>query len=299
MRQSECSAGAVGAAAICSGICHGTLGELLQGPVLVDGEVQIGIVSLPVQRYSSMHFLAGAASEHRQDLPDKDKCRRAIALYLDIYNDRLPSGRWLHDSELLQGKGMASSTADIVASIRCLDRLFGRESPVDCIAAILRQIERSDSVFLDHYALYLSARQQVLQRFDHDPQFHVCYIDEGDAVPTEAVTPQLLAHYRSHLRAYQANLDQALDAFARADRAEIARCASVSAALAQGVLPKRHYEAVAARRAQFGAAGIVVAHTGSLLGYLFLQAPRSEAMGQLAAFFRSLGHQCRFAQTGF
>lgn len=284
---------------IASGVCHGTLGELIQGPVIHDGQLQIGLISLPVQRYSWMHFVAGEDGDHARELPEKEKCRRAIALYLAHHGRRLPPGRWLHDSELLQGKGMASSTADIVASIRCLDHVFGLASPCELIADILREVERSDSVFLDRYALYLSAQQKVLRRFSHDPHYHVCYIDEGDAVITESVTQALVDHYAAHLSAYQANLDLALAAFDTGDRAQIARCASVSAALAQQVLPKRHYAAVAARRAQFGAAGIVVAHTGSLIGYLFLDAPNAAALGELSAFFRGLGHQCRFALTGF
>jgi uncharacterized protein involved in propanediol utilization len=284
---------------IASGVCHGTLGELIQGPVIHDGQLQIGLVSLPVQRYSWMHFVAGDDGDHARELPEKEKCRRAIALYLARHDRRLPRGRWLHDSELLQGKGMASSTADIVASIRCLDGVFGLTSSQELIAGILREVERSDSVFLDRYALYLSARQAVLQHFSHDPHFHVCYIDEGDAVVTEAVTQALVDHYAANLPAYQANLDLTLAAFDAGDRAQIARCASVSAALAQRVLPKRHYAAVVERRAHFGAAGIVVAHTGSLIGYLFLDAPNATALGELSAFFRGLGHQCRFALTGF
>jgi uncharacterized protein involved in propanediol utilization len=290
---------AVAAAGIASGVCHGTLGELIQGPVMHEGKMQIGLISLPVQRYSWMHFVAGEDGEHAHDLPHKEKCRRAIALYLARHERCLPRGRWLHDSELLQGKGMASSTADIVASIRCLDRVFGLRSTPELIADILRQVERSDSVFLNHYALYLSARQCVLRYLPHDPHFHVCYIDEGDTVLTEAVTATLLDHYAANLDVYESNLRLTLAAFDAGDRIRIARCASVSAALAQQVLPKRHYSEIVARRAAFGADGIVVAHTGSLIGYLFAQAPDAVALGELSAFFRGLGHQCRFAQTGF
>lgn len=284
---------------VSSGVCHGTLGELVQGPVEHDGAMAIGIVSLPVRRYSWMHFVAGDDGDHAGDLPDKDKCRRAIALYLERSGRTLPRGRWLHDSELLLGKGMASSTADIVASIRCLDCVFGVASPPETIAGILREVERSDSVFLDCHALYLSAKQTVVRRFAHDPRYHVCYVDDGDAVSTEAVTPQLFSHYRTHRSAYQENLDRLVAAFDAGDSGEIARCASVSAALSQRVLPKRRYADIAAARAHFGAAGIVVAHTGSLIGYLFPEPPDAVRMGELSAFFRGLGLQCRFAQTGF
>ena len=72
-----------------------------------------------------------------------------------------------------------------------------------------------------------------------------------------------------------------------------------SALLAQGVLPKRNFDAMLAQRARFGADGIVVAHTGSVIGYLYRDAPDPARMGELSAFFLDLGHQCRFVRAGF
>lgn len=286
-------------AAIARGRCHGTLGELLQGPVLHRGRLEIGLISLPLPRYSSMQFEPGAASRHHDDLPDKPRCRAAVALYLQQHGLRLPPGRWRHDSELAPGKGMASSTADLVATIRCLDQLFGRVSSSADIIAVLRPLERSDSVFLDHYALYLSERQVLLQRFAHAPRLHACYADEGGTVATAAVTARLHAHYATHRHAYGRNLQQMQDAFATADDAAIARCASVSAVLGQDVLPKQHLAELQRQQGRFGAVGIVVAHTGSLIGYLFLQSPPPAQRRELTAFFGELGLACAFAATGF
>lgn len=281
-----------------SGVCHGTLGELLQGPCEHEGELQIGIISLPVLRYSWIHFAPGEDGYIDADLAGKDKCRRAIELYLHRHRRRLPHGRWSHDSELPLGKGMASSTADIVATIRCLDRIFGLVTPAPAISALLRGIERSDSVFLDSHALYLSGRQQVLQTFDAPLRLHACYIDEGGTVETEKLAAPLLSHYRRQLPAYRANLRRALDAFAAHDVAAICACATRSAELAQGVTPKRHLQELLERRREFGADGVLVAHTGSLIGYLYALRPDALRMGALSSFFRGLGHACRFIETG-
>ncbi|MBL8297844.1 MAG: hypothetical protein JNN30_05780 [Rhodanobacteraceae bacterium] len=284
---------------IFSGVCHGTLGELLQGPFVSNRQVCIGLISLPIKRYSWMHFTYGDDGDLLVDLAEKEKCRRVIELYLSRHRRALPRGRWSCESELLQGKGMASSTADMVATIRCLDALFGTSSPHALIADLLRQVERSDSVFLDTYALYLSARQKVIRYLGSELQFHACYIDEGHVVDTEQAGPALLTYYQQHLAAYQRNLDAALDAFRRQDSAAIAHCATISARLSQGVVPKQHLDTLLSQQRRFAADGIVVAHTGSLIGYLFVTRPDPVHMGELSAFFRSLGHQCRFAQTGF
>lgn len=282
-----------------SGVCPGTLGELLQGPCMHEGELHIGLITLPVRQYSWMHFLPGQEGDPTRDLAGKRKCRRVIDAYLDLHRLVLPPGRWMHASELPEGRGMASSTADLVATIRCLDSLFERATPISRIADLLREIERSDAVFLDSPAVYLSGRQEIWQRLPGNVSFHACYIDEGDAVDTQQVTPQLMRWYAAQWPAYRANLAQAMDAFGRGDRAAIASCATVSATLAQGVIRKRHFNTLMAERERFGADGVVVAHTGSLIGYLFLQAPGIERMGALSAFFLGLGHQCRFVETGF
>lgn len=294
----DCLAHSPSTPTVAQGRCHGTLGELLQGPVLHRGKLEIGLISLPLPRYSQLRFQPGAADGGEHGLAHRPLCRAAVALYLQQHGLSLPPGRWFHHSELLPGKGMASSTADLVAAIRCLDQLFGRVSSLHEIIAVLRPLERSDSVFLDHYALYLSERQLLLQRFAHAPRLHACYADEGGTVATAAVTAALQIHYAAQRGAYQRNLEQMLAAFAAGDDAAIAHCAGVSAALGQDVLPKRHLADLQRQQPRFGAAGIVVAHTGSLVGYLFLQPPPAALRGELAAFFRDLDLACAFSATG-
>ncbi len=282
-----------------SGICHGTLGELLQGPFIVDDELHISLISLPIKKYSMVHFFPGKKTLLNTSLLGKEKSHKAIEIYLSIYQKILPEGEWMYDSELIQGKGMASSTADIVATIRCLDSLFAQHSSAQTIAAILSNIERSDSVFLDTYALYLSSKQTVIQYLNDTPKFYVCYIDEGNLVDTEKVGKSLLSYYEAHLSSYLSNLKCAIHAFVRHDLLQIARCSTTSALLSQGILPKKNLDILLSCQSRYKADGIVVAHTGSLLGYLYIQKPSCAKMGELSSFFRSLGYPCRFIQSGF
>ena len=48
-----------------------------------------------------------------------------------------------------------------------------------------------------------------------------------------------------------------------------------------------------------GRGGDALTHTGSVIGYLFREAPNPAWMGELSAFFLDLGHQCRFVRAGF
>ncbi len=193
---------------------------------------------------------------------------------------------------------MASSTADIVATIRCMDAIFKRNTGTTLIAAILRQIERSDSVFLDEHALYLSDKQQIVDRFSRPISLWACYIDEGTEIATEGTADKLLQYYDKNTAAYAETLNAMVTAFHRGHVQQICACSTRSACLAQEVFPKQHFDTLLHSRNSLRADGIVVAHTGSLIGLLFTRKPSVPLMGELSSLFMSLGHRCRFVRTG-
>ncbi|OLR92736.1 hypothetical protein BJP25_20835 [Actinokineospora bangkokensis] len=280
-----------------SGVCNGTLGELFQGPVRHRGQPGIGLVSFPVDRYAFAHF-SPDGSAAGDPLPDQAKSAAAVRLFCEHYGVVLPPGRWSRHTELDVGVGMASSTADIVATLRCLFALFGLPWDTGVVRAVLHGIERADSVFLDEFALYLSDRHEVVAPLGDGIGFHTCYVVEPGAVDTTAVTPLLLEHYRRRVEPYRRCLDGMLAAFRRDDPVGVARAASTSAALSQEVLPKASYDAVMGHRREFGADGVFVAHTGRVIGYLFARRLGRRRMDELSAFFHGLGHQCSFAWGG-
>ncbi|MFF5980563.1 hypothetical protein ACFY78_17135 [Streptomyces olindensis] len=283
---------------VASGVCHGTLGELYQGPLRAGPAPDIAVVSFPVARHSRVSFTPGAAPGPPPP-PLGEKAATAARLFLEHYGLRLPPGQWSARSELRVGVGMASSTADIVATLRCLFRLFSLPYDTEVVVGVLAAIERADSVFLDEFALYLSGRHRLVRRLGTDIGFHTAFVTEPGTVDTAAVTPLLLEHYRRRGDAYERCLADLLKGFDRGDAAAVARAATTSAALSQEVLPKATFRSVLAHRERFGADGVFVAHTGCLTGYLFARRPGSRARSELSAFFRSLGHRCSFARGGY
>ncbi|MFH8369731.1 hypothetical protein [Streptomyces sp. NPDC018031] len=280
-----------------AGVCHGTLGELFQGPLRPDARPDIALVSFPVDRHSWVYFTPGDGPP--DPLPAGEKAATAARLFLDHFGLTLPPGRWSAHTDLRVGVGMASSTADIVATLRCLFRVFAMPYDPDVVIAVLSAIERADSVFLDEFVLYLSGRHRVVRRLGTDIGFHTAFVTEPGTVDTAAVTPLLLRHYRRRAEEYQRCLTDLLKGFSSGDPAAVARAATTSAVLSQEVLPKRSFEAVLAHREDIGADGVFVAHTGSLVGYLFSRRPAPAVRDELSAFFHSLGHQCSFAQGGY
>lgn len=204
-----------------SGVCHGTLGELYQGPLRAGTDPDIAVVSFPVDRHSWVHFTHG--TEPPESPPLGEKSAIAARLFLEHFGLTLPPGRWSAHSDLRVGVGMASSTADIVATLRCLFRLFALPYDPDVVLGVLAAIERADSVFLDEFALYLSGRHRVVQQLGADIGYHTAYVTEPGTVDTAAVTGLLLAHYRRHGEEYERCLTDLLKGFASGDPAAVAR----------------------------------------------------------------------------
>lgn len=283
-----------------SGTCHGTLGELYQGPLTRQGRPRIALVSLPVDRHAWHHFTPHppGAPPPEHPLPHGEKSARAAGLFLKRYGLTLPPGNWSHHSELNVGVGMASSTADIVAVLRCLRQALGLPQDERALVETLAEIERADSVFLDEFALYLSDAHHVVRRLGDSVRFHTAYVTGPEPVETDAVTGTLLRHYARRSTEYTDCLNTLLKGFATQDQRTVARAATASAVLSQEALPKAAFEAVLEARDAFAADGVFVAHTGSVLGYLYARRPSSTLKSELSAFFHSLGHQCSFAHGG-
>jgi L-threonine kinase len=263
-----------------SGVCHGTLGELYQGPLRAGGVPDIAVVSFPVDRHSFVHFTPGPDAS--DELPFGEKSAAAARLFLEHYGLTLPPGRWSVHSDLRVGVGMASSTADMVAVLRCLFRVFALPYDPEVVLGVLAGIERADSVFLDEFALHLSGRHRVVRRLGTRIGFHTAYLTEPGTVDTAAVTDALLAHYRKHGQEYEQCLTDLLKGFSSADPASVARASTHSAALSQQVLPKATFDSLIAHRERFGADGLFVAHTGCLIGYLFPRRLDADVKADLA-----------------
>lgn len=285
-----------------SGICGGTLGELYQGPYWVADEPSVAIISLPVDKFVSCHFNLTEGRPGRvagRQWPNRARCARAVELFASRYGVSLPSGHWEYHSELEVGKGMASSTADLVATIRCLYDIFALPYDEAGLRSILGRIERSDPVFLAEFALYLSGQQRVVRRLGNRIGYFACYVVEPSMVDTEAVGRRLLRYYARHRSEYKECADSMISAFSACDAVRVAQASSWSARLSQGVVPKASYDEFVRRQRSYGAAGIFVAHTGTIIGYLFSRRPRPATLGAISAMVKRQGLRCRFGRVGW
>ncbi|WP_448567130.1 GHMP family kinase ATP-binding protein [Thalassotalea ganghwensis] len=284
------------------GVCRGALGELYQG-ISTDGSNEIVIISSLIPKYSWTYFTPdtnGFSSLKDQKLasPEREKSFTALKIYCQQQSVEWPSGRWSFYSDLQVARGMASSTADIVATLRCAASYFGKKLTTNEILSILSKLERSDSVFLDRLALFSSSKHEIIHQFKKMPPLYALYMHEADEVETDGTKTMLLDFYQQHYRDYLQLNHFAQHAFQECDLQAICKVATLSAQLSQQILPKLHFEQIMQAQKKFDADGVITAHTGSVIGLLYAQKPNIKILENVAQFYKELGGFCQYTEIG-
>ena len=258
-----------------SATVHGTFGELLQGyRPQPTGDYQHFLFTLPVDELyatCTVSLVPGRCDHHIRPA-DRTRALSAaadLARALGLGDTGITME--IH-SNIPLGKGCASSTADIMASVAALVEAAHPEVPdrvVHALGSLVgREIEWGDYVFSDSIALCLQRSHTLVQEYATGMRWRIVGVDEGGSVDTAAFHRQ----HRESLRQaeyYETLLDQMDAALRASDSVTAGQIATESARLNQRILPKRHFQLMQRIAAATGALGIAIAHTGTVIGLLF------------------------------
>lgn len=241
-------------------------GELAQGLL---GELHV-MVTCPIDLYSAATVVLreGTGQIHGPGLCPK--AVQAVALTLDRFSlDGLDAALSI-DSPIPRGKGMASSTADIVASVAATGAALGRATGAELEADIALMVEPSDGTMLPGIALFDHVQGGVRRNMGDPPPISVLVLEfdqRVDAVAFNLIDRAAALGRRSE--SFRESLSLIEAGIATADTELIGRGASLSASSYQDVLPKPELPQVFALADAAGAVGVNVAHSGTVAGMLF------------------------------
>jgi L-threonine kinase len=250
------------------GSAPGTCGELVQG---VLGHRDF-LITLPVDLRVQCTVTPSPAPGVTVWPPHKTKVARsareaARRLGLRLDTAAGPGIRIDVASPIPEGKGLASSSADIVAACRAMADYAGEPLTEAEIAEIACGIEPSDAVMYDHPVVFEFFAGRVL----HDPGRRLpvlaVAVDTGGSVETQGFrrVPYTAPERRVLARAY----DLAVAGLERGEIADVGEAATLSARVNQARHRKPHLERLIALAAQHGGAGVCVAHSGTIAAVLF------------------------------
>jgi uncharacterized protein involved in propanediol utilization len=273
-----------------TGRCFGTFGELLQGVLPFRG--RDFLVTLPISRYSTATFTVLPGTREVRVSPSyKVKSGRLAEELVRILEPR--SGGLLRiESELPDGKGCASSSADMVATARAIQAAYGASISRASLARIMGSIEPTDGVMYPGVVSFYH-REGVLRKFlGCLPPLTIIGLDEGGQVDTVEFNEQARA-FGSARRAEYGDLLVGMErAVARGDLRSLGEISTRSAVLNQEILPKAHLDLVLEMRRRHGALGVVAAHSGTQLGLLFGPDPSSYRSRKLSAVVDEMARHC-------
>lgn len=248
------------------GSAFGTCGELLQG-VMAENDLDF-LVTLPIRAGSTAVFepdpRLNCVHVHP---PHKTKSRRLAELILRRHG--IPGGGRLHlCCELPEGKGLASSSADLVATARALTDATGHDADPPEIESYLRAIEPSDGVMYPGVVAFYHRQVRLHTWLGLPPALTIVTADEGGAIDTITFNRTPKPFTAADKSEYSSLLRTLTAALAAQDAEAIGYVATRSAIMNSPLRPREHLDTVIAEARSIGALGVVVAHSGTTIGML-------------------------------
>jgi uncharacterized protein involved in propanediol utilization len=266
------------------GSAFGSFGELLQG---VGTDNQDFLVTFPIDRFSTALFMSVPNRPTLTVIPGhKYKTERLANLILHYFG--LPAGGILElESTIPVGKGLASSSADLVATARAIDNCFGLDLSVEQMQNFLRKVEPTDGVMYEGIVAFYHRNVILRKRLGYLPALTIVSIDEGGEVDTIEFNkrPKLFVH--AEKEEYDQLFEKIVYAIDEQDLRAVGEVAQRSAALNQRLHKKHYFEQVMEVCQKVGGLGVVVAHSGPCLGIL-LSSQHEQYHYQLHLAFEAL-----------
>lgn len=241
-------------------------GELAQGLL---GELHV-MVTCPIDLYSTATVVLHEGAGQVCGPSDCSKAVRAVALTLERFGVGALDAELHLVSPIPRGKGMASSTADVVASVAATAASLGRASDAELEADIALSVEPSDGTMLPGITLFDHIAGRLRRRLGSPPPIEILVLEFEAGLDTVAFNAiDHTAALRSRSNSFRESLSLIEAGIASADAELIGRGATLSARTYQDVLVKPELPQVVALAEAAGAVGVNVAHSGTVIGLLF------------------------------
>lgn len=290
------------------GCAFGHHGELLQGVFQDDGaggdHLTRGLITLPCRLFwCCARFVP--YGEHPQGVvtfpADKVKAQRAAECALRSLGVPL-SGQLRLMSNIPPGRGLGSSTADVIAAMRAVFDCYGASACASQLARLAVAAETaSDAIMFwrgpaSPVVLFAQREGRVIEQFAGPlPSLIALGFDAAPDTPGIDTLGLPLPNYTPlEQDEFEALRRQLRHAISTGDSALIGQAATRSAMINQGYLPTPGFEQWTDVSAAHGAVGVQVAHSGTVVGLLF--DPRAgdapQRMAKARACLTELGVRC-------
>lgn len=247
------------------GKSHGTFGELLQGVLPNNKDF---LITFPIQQFSECEFVSLPETEELLVYPsNKYKSYQLAIKILNFYNE--PIGGVINlTSSIQQGKGLASSSADMIATSRAIEDCFGIKIPVTTLENFMKEVEPTDGIMYPGVVVYYQKEVKLRERLGNCPSLTVLALDETGEVDTINFNKIDKPFNDKDKLKYQELLNKAIIAIKENNLKLLGEVTTQSAILNQKLLPKKTLDSMLEICSKINGLGIVTAHSGTYIGIL-------------------------------
>lgn len=247
------------------GICPASCGEFVQG-IIKDKEY---LSSYAIDRYSIVTL-----EERIEDVKKGPlKARKAIEEVFKYFN--LPKKELKHisidiNSEIPISKGMASSTADIGATIKATLNLIGKNLDEYEISRLATKIEPTDSIYIKENTIFNPLDANVMKKLGILDTGKVLILEPNETLSTKYIRKKenynKLKKQNKYIIEYAFKLLE--EGIKKKDLNLIGQACNISSIANENIHKKKYLNEIMDISKEYGAYGVNIAHSGTVVGIL-------------------------------
>lgn len=248
------------------GICPASCGEFVQG--IIDDEEYL--CSYAIDMYSEVYI-----EEKLVDINlGRYKSRLAIEKVFEKFN--LPKKYTKNislniNSKIPVGKGMASSTADIGATIKATLSLIDKDLSSEEISKLAAEIEPTDSIFIDKNSIFNPLNGTVIKYLGNLTNAKVIILEPNKVLDTMKIRlrqdyNKLKVENKEVIKKSFALLEEGLKK--NNNLSLVGEACTLSSLANENIEKKEYLNEIIKISKKYGAYGVNIAHSGTVVGIL-------------------------------
>jgi len=245
----------------------GTCGELVQGRV----KGKDSHITCPVEIFSSVSIELSGFCGQIECPPDKVKMREAVRRTLELLGHTSTGVEVSVSSQIPVGKGMASSTADIVGGCLATAKALGESITPRIVAGIAISIEPTDGIMYEGIVCFDHLGGEIIQSLGDPPPIDILVVDPGGNIDTLRFNSKrevCAAIHRKNEDFILEALNLVEEGIKKRDIQLVGKGATLSALSNQEILYKKELADIISISTSLGGIGVNVAHSGTVIGIL-------------------------------
>lgn len=247
------------------GVCPASCGEFVQG--VLDNEEYLS--SYAINLFSVVTLEEGKEVIHK----GPKKARKAMELVFEKFNIPVYESKKISlniNSQIPIGKGMASSTADIGATIKATLSMLGKSLTGEEMSKLAVKIEATDSLLLNRHSIFNPLTADIKKYLGSIDNTKVVILEPDEILNTKLIrmTPNYKMYKIQNREIIRKSFQLLDEGFSKGDLSLVGEACTLSSLANENIHKKPFLNDIIDISNKFECYGVNIAHSGTVVGIL-------------------------------